>query len=51
MYPVLAQALTLAVAFLLRFFFVSRVVYRPGAVPTVPVVPDVVEGSESPARR
>ena len=49
MFPVLAQGLTLAVAFLLRFFFVSRVVYRPGAVPTAPLVPDALEGSEAPA--
>jgi dolichol-phosphate mannosyltransferase len=33
MHPLLAQALTLAVAFLLRFLFVSRVVYRPRRAP------------------
>lgn len=42
MFPVLAQGLTLAVAFLLRFFFVSRVVYRPRPVRTASVVPDAV---------
>lgn len=39
MFSVLAQAITLAVAFVVRFFFVSRVVYRPAPVPTAPVVP------------
>lgn len=29
LHPVIAQAMTLAVAFLLRFVFVTRVVYRP----------------------
>jgi dolichol-phosphate mannosyltransferase len=43
MFSVLAQAITLAVAFLLRFFFVSRIVYRTAPVPTVEVVPDGLE--------
>jgi len=33
MHPIPAQALTLAVAFLVRFVFVSRVVYRPRRAP------------------
>lgn len=40
MFSVWAQAITLAVAFLLRFFFVSRVVYRPAPVPAFGRVPD-----------
>ncbi|WP_336922076.1 GtrA family protein [Aquipuribacter sp. SD81] len=42
LHPVLAQAVTIAVAFVLRFLFVSRVVYRGRAPRTVPVVPDGV---------
>ncbi len=38
------QALLLAVAFLGRFLFTSRVVYRPAAVAVLPVHPEAVEG-------
>jgi len=41
--PVLAQAITLAAAFLLRFTFVSRVVYRPRRAPAEMTVPVRVE--------
>lgn len=36
LYPVAVQAVTLALAFLVRFFFVSRVVYRPRTEPAAP---------------
>jgi dolichol-phosphate mannosyltransferase len=43
MHPIPAQALTLAVAFLLRFVFVSRVVYRPRRAPAELITHDRVE--------
>jgi dolichol-phosphate mannosyltransferase len=43
LHPIPAQALTLAVAFLLRFVFVSRVVYRPRRAPAELTVHDRVE--------
>jgi dolichol-phosphate mannosyltransferase len=43
MHPLPAQALTLAVAFLLRFVFVSRVVYRPQHAPAELSAHDRVE--------
>jgi dolichol-phosphate mannosyltransferase len=43
LFPVAAQALTLALAFVVRFLFVSRVVYRGRAVRTGPVVPTSVQ--------
>jgi dolichol-phosphate mannosyltransferase len=51
MFSVVAQAITLAVAFLLRFFFVSRVVYRSRPVPTAEVVPEGLEVEAVGARR
>jgi dolichol-phosphate mannosyltransferase len=44
-FALLAQAVTLALAFVARFLFVSRVVYRPQPVlpPTTPVAPVGVE--------
>lgn len=45
--PVLAQAITIAIAFLLRFVFLSRVVYRPRR--TSPTSPLIVEGADAPS--
>ncbi|MFC5380809.1 GtrA family protein [Aquipuribacter nitratireducens] len=55
LHPVAAQAVTIAVAFVVRFLFVSRVVYRGRPPRTVPVAPDAVvvasEGQPVGARR
>jgi len=48
-YSVLAQALTLAAAFGVRFLVISRVVYRPH--PVLPTVPVPSTGSTSPLPR
>ncbi|WP_049829262.1 GtrA family protein [Arthrobacter sp. RIT-PI-e] len=45
---VLAQALTLAVAFLARFTFTSRFVYKSSPSTEVPVAPSLVPGALAP---
>jgi dolichol-phosphate mannosyltransferase len=45
------QALLLAVAFLARFLFTSRVIYRPARVEPAPVIGDVVEAPAQPILR
>ena len=42
--PVLSQAITLGVAFLIRFLFQSRVVYRPRRIEPAPVKPSSKKG-------
>ena len=44
--PLVAQAGTLALAFLVRFVFVTRVVYRPAPVTVLPVAPAAVAPPE-----
>ena len=44
--PLAAQAVTLAFAFLARFVFITRVVYRPAPVDVLPVAPAAVPPAE-----